>query len=153
ATLLREERITTVTLPPSVLASMGASELPELKTVVSAGEPCSGQIVRQWGEGRHFINAYGPTEITVCATMEEIEQDGSMRPSIGKPISNVTLRIVDAWMNPVPIGVAGGYINRPELTAERFVPDPYSESGGERLYRTGDIGKYRRGGEIEFIGR
>src|SRR6185503_19019792 len=164
ATLLREERITTVTLPPSVLASMGASELPELKTVVSAGEPCSGQIVRQWGEGRHFINAYGPTEITVCATMEEIEQDGSMRPSIGKPISNVTLRIVDAWMNPVPIGVAGellvggagvtrGYINRPELTAERFVPDPYSESGGERLYRTGDLARYLPDGNLEYLGR
>ena len=110
-----------------------------------------------------FHNLYGPTECTVDATVCRL-REGSAQPSIGRPITNTRVYVLDAGLRPVPAGVAGelyiggaslarGYLKRPELTAERFVPDPFTGEAGARLYRTGDLARYRPDGEIEFLGR
>ena len=163
ARLLREKSITIVTLPPSALAVMPETEFPALQTLVVAGEACPASIVARWSRGRRFINAYGPTENTVCASIAECVDDGS-KPSIGKPIANATIYLLDEQLEPAPIGVPGqlyiggdglarGYLNRPELTAERFIPHPFSTTAGQRLYDSGDRARYLADGSIEFIGR
>jgi len=160
---LRRERISVATLPPSLLAILASEEFPELATVVSAGEPCSEDIARRWCRGRHFINAYGPTEATVCATLMEYDPDRHRKPPIGRPLPNTEVYLLDEQMQPVPIGVIGelyvggvqvgrGYLNRPELTRERFVANPL-ETGSSRLYRTGDLARYLPDGVLEFMGR
>jgi hypothetical protein len=109
------------------------------------------------------LNAYGPTEATVCATISECN-DKTGNPNIGRPIHNVQVYLLDNRLQPVPVGVAGqlhiggdglarGYLNLADLTAEKFIPNPFSLKGGARLYATGDMARYRAGGEIEFIGR
>ncbi len=118
------------------------------------------------GAPRHFIHAYGPTETTLFATTYEVREvaPGATSLPIGRPISNTRAYILDPAGQPTPIGVAGelhiggegvarGYVNRPALTAERFVPDPLGGVSGARMYRTGDIARYRADGEIEFLGR
>ncbi len=164
AQLLREAGITVVTLPPSVLAVLPAEELPELKTVISAGEACTAELVARWSPGRDFFNAYGPTETTVCPSMYRCQEDMVEVPPIGQPIANTELYILDKNMQPVPVGVPGelhvggvglarGYLKRPEMTAEKFVPNPFSQKAGSRLYKTGDLVRYRADGNIEFLGR
>ncbi len=164
--LLREQGITTVTLPPSLLAVLPVEELPALRTLVVAGEACRPQWLARWAvEGRRLCNAYGPTEATVCATIAP--WDGS-RPNlpIGRPIANTAIYLLDRRMQPVPIGVPGelyiggvglarGYLGRPELTAERFVPNPFAheENAGARLYKTGDLARYLPDWNLEFVGR
>jgi amino acid adenylation domain-containing protein len=115
---------------------------------------------------QHLINGYGPTESTTFTTTYEIasvREDGSSIP-IGRPISNTQVYILDAQREPVPIGVVGelyiggagvalGYLNRPELTAEKFVQDPFSGEAGARMYRTGDLARWLADGNIEFLGR
>jgi amino acid adenylation domain-containing protein len=115
------------------------------------------------GQGTIF-NAYGPTETTVCATAWRGARDFSGEVSIGRPIANTRVYLLDAHGQPVPLGAVGelyiggagvarGYLNRPELTAERFVPDPFSDEAGARLYKTGDLVRYLPGGNLEFVGR
>jgi amino acid adenylation domain-containing protein len=113
-----------------------------------------------------MINGYGPTEnttFTCCYTVSDLTQVNGSVP-IGRPISNTTAYVLDAHMNPQPIGVPGelytggdgvarGYLERPELNGERFVPDPFSSEPGARLYKTGDLARYLNSGDIEFIGR
>jgi len=162
--VLRRRRITLVTLPASVLASLPPADLPDLTTVVSAGEACSSAVVERWS--RHgLINAYGPTEGCVCATGTPLTAGDTRRdPSIGAPIRNVRVHIVDRHGEPVPVGVTGelviggaqlarGYLDQPAQTAASFVPDPFSGEAGARLYRTGDLARYRADGQIEFLGR
>jgi len=162
--ILRELSITAVTLPPALLATMPDDELPTLDTLVSAGEMCSTNIVNRWSQGRHFINAYGPTETTVCATLVECAGNYSAPPPVGRPIDNTQVYLLDANQNPVPLGASGemyvggvglarGYLLRPDLTAEKFVPHPFSSEPGARLYRTGDLGRYFPDGNVEFFGR
>lgn len=162
--VMREERITTVTLPPSVLKVIDPEGLPELSTIVAAGERCPSAVVRAWGPGRRFLNAYGPTEATVCATIAHCDAALHDDPSIGRPIANVQVYILDGSMAVVPAGVAGelyiggagvarGYLNREDQTAARFVPNPFDPNGSSRLYRTGDMARYRLNGDIEFLGR
>jgi amino acid adenylation domain-containing protein len=111
----------------------------------------------------YFYNLYGPTECTVCATVS-LTRANPDRPSIGMPIANVRTYVLDHHIRPVPVGVPGelhiagasvgrGYFNRPELTAEKFIPDPFSEAAGARMYKTGDTARYLADGRIEFIGR
>ena len=161
--LLREQQVTVVTLPPVVLGILDEREVPELATVVSAGEACTAEIAARWTRGRRFINAYGPTEATVCATLTIIDGD-SVKPTIGRPIENVAVYVLDEQLEIVPIGVTGelyiggagvgrGYLGRPELTAERFVPDRFGRRAGGRLYRTGDLVRYLRNGQLEYLGR
>ena len=164
SSLLREQAITTVTLPPSVLALLPPEEFPELRTIVVAGEACWAELVQRWAvAGRLFCNAYGPTENTVCISLTACVPDGR-KPSIGRPLANVQAYVLDENMRPAPIGVPGeiysggeglarGYLNRPDLTATHFVPHPYATVPGERLYRTGDRGRYLPDGQLEFLGR
>ncbi len=164
--LFREERITTVTLPPSVLRVLPENDLPSLETIISAGERCSRDLAERWSKGRRFLNAYGPTEATIGVSsylVDEMPANGISIP-IGRPIANTQLYILDQRMNPAPIGVIGelyiggvglarGYRNLPDLTAEKFVPNPFSKRPGARLYRTGDLARFFDDGNIEFLGR
>ncbi|MGH7192947.1 MAG: non-ribosomal peptide synthetase, partial [Candidatus Saccharimonadales bacterium] len=175
--LLREQRVTIATLPPSTLEALPPVELPDLWLIVSAGEACRGELVRRWGQGRRFVNAYGPTETTVCATAADC-LPGEPHPPIGRPLPNVRVYVLDRQGRPAPIGVPGeiyvggagaarGYLNQPELTAERFIDaapagrlsfresTPVHGVRGEleRLYRTGDLGRWRPDGQLEFLGR
>ncbi|NPC81122.1 amino acid adenylation domain-containing protein, partial [Pyxidicoccus fallax] len=162
--VLREERITLVTLPPSVSSLLPEAPLPDLKMLLSGGEACPADLVARFAPGRAFVNAYGPTEITVCATWEWCSPDEAGPPSIGRPLPYVDVYVLDEAMRPVPVGVAGelyvggpsvarGYLGRPDLTAERFVPDPYGGEPGARLYRTGDVVRWRPDGRLDFSGR
>ena len=107
-------------------------------------------------------NLYGPTETTIWSTAQQIESGSAI--SIGRPIANTQIYILDKFHEPVPVGVAGelmiggdgvgrGYLSRPELTAEKFIPDCFSGQTGARLYRTGDLARYLPDGKIEFLGR
>src|SRR5687768_9856579 len=104
--LLRRERITTVTLPPSVLAALPEAALPDLRTIVVAGEACSVELARRWSAGRRLINAYGPTEATVCATAGLYDGGGDRLP-VGRPIQNVEAYVFDPEGQLSPAGVPG----------------------------------------------
>ncbi|HEX6290904.1 MAG TPA: amino acid adenylation domain-containing protein, partial [Herpetosiphonaceae bacterium] len=160
---LRDYAITTVTLPPAVLTVLPDAALPALRTIIVAGEACPGAVVARWAVGRQLFNAYGPTETTICATVSDA-LSGSTAPPIGRALPNMCVYLLDARMQPVPdgapgelcvggIGLARGYHRRPDLTAERFVPDPFSQIGGARLYRTGDLARCLPDGNIEYLGR
>jgi amino acid adenylation domain-containing protein len=161
---LQAGAITHVTLPPGALAALNPAELPALETVVVAGEVCPEKLAAQWSSGRRFINAYGPTEITVCATTHQCAAGEVGRPPIGRPVANTQIYILDAHQKLLPIGAVGeiyvggvgvarGYLNRPKLTIERFVPNPFSKKARDRLYRTGDLGRWREDGSIDYLGR
>jgi amino acid adenylation domain-containing protein/non-ribosomal peptide synthase protein (TIGR01720 family) len=161
--LLRERRITTATLPPAVLAGLPQGDLPELHTLIVAGEACTVEVVRRWSVGRRMINGYGPTEATVCATLGDLSGDLERLP-IGRPYGGSQVYLLDRWLHPVPVGVKGQlylsgvglarcYLGRPELTATAFLPHPFSPELGARLYRTGDLGRFLPDGQIEFLGR
>lgn len=161
---LEQRRINVVTLAPVVLPLLDQHSLPDLQTLIVAGEACSREFVQLWAMGRNMINAYGPTETTVCASTELCRIDETFPPPIGRPIANTYLYILDSEFNPVPcgsegelfiagIGLARGYLNRPDLTAEKFLPDPFSRDAGKRMYRTGDLVRYLDDGRIEFLGR
>ncbi|HFE52348.1 MAG TPA: amino acid adenylation domain-containing protein, partial [Bacteroidetes bacterium] len=165
-TLLRDQKITVVTLPPSVSRLVPVEGLDHLQTLISAGEACTPDIVEKWAPGRRLFNAYGPTEATVGPTLGLVETlpDWATSAPIGRPISNVQIYILDKNLRPVPTGVPGeicvggiglarGYRNRPDLTAEKFVPNPFASRPGQRLYRTGDLGRFLPDGRIEFLGR
>jgi amino acid adenylation domain-containing protein len=160
---LSRNRINIATLPPSVLMQQPLEPLPSLTTLIVAGEACPAELVDDWGHDRRFINAYGPTEATVCATLHACSP-GRGDPPIGRAIPNVRLYILDAHRELAPVGVPGelyiggagvarGYLNRDELTRERFIPDPFSEDPAARLYRTGDLVRWLPDGAVEFLGR
>ncbi len=146
---------------------------PQLRLVVIGGDFMPIECVRLWSSWRRdsvrLINAYGPTEATVTATTYDISANlpaalTSERLPIGQPLAGRRVHILDAARNPVPVGVPGelhiggygvarGYLNRPELTAEKFVPDPEGGESGARMYRTGDVARWRPDGQIEMLGR
>ncbi|WP_198688448.1 non-ribosomal peptide synthetase, partial [Xenorhabdus lircayensis] len=162
---LQTQAITHVTLPPVAASALAPdADLPDLMTLVLAGETCPPALVKQWASGRRMINAYGPTECTVCATLYLCDVRDEKAPPIGQPIANTQIYILDAQGQPVPLGVTGeihiggagvtrGYLNRPALTAERFIPDPFSAAPDARLYKTGDLGRWLPDGNIEYLGR
>ncbi|HEU0052501.1 MAG TPA: amino acid adenylation domain-containing protein, partial [Longimicrobium sp.] len=163
AEFLERERVNVATLAPSVLAALPHDGLPELRTVVSTGEAVGPEVVRRWSAGRRFVNGYGPTETTVGATLS-VNPAAEGRISIGRPWPNLRVYVLDDALRPLPagapgevyvggVGVARGYLRRPSLTAEKFLPDPFGGEPGARLYRTGDVARWRRDGELEFIGR
>ncbi|MFO0108791.1 MAG: non-ribosomal peptide synthetase, partial [bacterium] len=172
---LRNYGITHVILPPSALAVLPTEELPALQTIIVGGEACAAELIKQWSVGRNFFNAYGPTEASVCATVAKCT-DVDQKISIGRPIANAQIYILDEYLQLVPVGVPGelhiggaglarGYLNRPELTQEKFIPNPFDNSkfkipyrnakGGQnsKLYKTGDLARYLPDGNIEYLGR
>ncbi len=160
--LLNRAKISHVTLPPSALSILPDANLPNLKVITVTGEACPEFLIDQWGKGRKFFNGYGPSEVTVGATMSEFKK-GSKKTSIGRPFANYQVYLLDAHQNPVPIGVPGeiyvsgiglarGYFNNKKATNEKFIPCPFKKDGS-KMYRTGDIARYLPNGEIEFIGR
>jgi len=161
--LLKDYEITQITLPPSALAVLLPEKLPKLQTIIVAGEACSEELIKQWATDRNFFNAYGPTETSVCATVEKWT-DQTETITIGRPIANTQVYILDSDLQPVPIGVPGelhiggmglarGYLNRPELTQEKFIPNPFDKIGKSKLYKTGDLCRYLPDGKIEYLGR
>ena len=156
---LRNRRITHVDLPPSLLAMLNPSEpIPTLRTIVIGGEPCRPDVVRMWARRCRVVNVYGPTEATVCTSLCVCDPDGWHRPLLGHPIGGVTYRIRTEGgtrddPNTGELMIAGpclarGYVNRPELTAARFVTN-----GGRRWYRTGDLVRRDSDGAYVFLGR
>ncbi len=144
-------------------------DLQQVKTVLAGGDVLSPAHVKRLLEApgeRTVINGYGPTEnvtFTCCCPMTSTDQVGAT-VSIGRPIANTSVYILDSKMRPVPLGVPGelytggdglarGYLNRPDLTAAAFMPDPFSAGSGARLYKTGDRVRYVSDGSIEFLGR
>ncbi|HEY0805262.1 MAG TPA: amino acid adenylation domain-containing protein, partial [Pseudonocardiaceae bacterium] len=163
-TFLREHRITYFTVPPVALATVpDPVGLPELRTVVVGGDACPAALVDRWASRCRMINAYGPTEATVAVTWSRPLATGSGTPPIGGPIDNTRVYVLDDTLRPVPIGVRGelyvtgiglarGYHNQPGLTSSLFVADPFGPPGS-RMYRTGDVVRWRPDGQLEFTGR
>ncbi|WP_255316180.1 non-ribosomal peptide synthetase [Myxococcus fulvus] len=172
-TLLREQRITDCALTPTVLTLLEPEGLQSLQVIVSGGEPLSAELVRRWAPGRALLNSYGPTEVTVAATVTPFpglgrpsggEPTEVSRVTVGTPWPNTHLYVLDERLEPSPIGVPGelyvggmglarGYLEHPELTAERFIPHPLATTPGERLYRTGDRVRWLADGQLEYLGR
>jgi amino acid adenylation domain-containing protein len=137
-----------------------------VKVVNLAGEALKRSLVEAVYESagvERVLNLYGPSEDTTYSTFTQVARGESGEPTIGRPLANTRVHVVDANLRPVPVGVAGelliggdglarGYLNRPALTAERFVPDPFG-GAGERLYRTGDLARFLPDGQVEFLGR
>ncbi len=151
AALLRARQITTVTLPPSLLKALSPDDLTALHTIISAGERCTPEAIARWLPGRRVFNAYGPTEATIGPTLGLVTglDEDAVNVPIGRPIANTAIYLLDRAGQPVPVGVAGelyiggagvgrGYLGRPDLTAERFVPDPFGPVAEERLQVTSD---------------
>jgi len=161
---LNTNNITAATLPPVYASNIRADKIKTLRLLITAGSEASFDLVNKWNKKVKYINAYGPTETTVCASAwidDGANYAGRLIP-IGKPIYNTQIYILDKHGKLQPIGIYGelcvggvglarGYINKPELTKEKFISNPMIE--GEVLYRTGDIARWLPDGNIEFIGR
>ncbi len=165
------ERITTLQMVPSLLRMLmqdaGLRNCTSLKRVFCGGEALSADLVRELMvllPSVTVCNLYGPTEATIDATYYTCSgRPEVLNVPIGRPIANTRVYVLDGYGNPVPVGVAGelhisgaglavGYLNRPELSAEKFVANPF-EGGWSRMYRTGDLVRYRADGNLEFLGR
>ncbi|MCI0748621.1 MAG: amino acid adenylation domain-containing protein [Verrucomicrobia subdivision 3 bacterium] len=164
---MRRAGVTHLQCTPSLMGMLlqekGAREaVASVKTLLLGGEALPAALAEQLAGVTRLLNMYGPTETTVWSTCEVIAPG---RPiSIGRPIANTRVYILDRFQQPTPVGVPGelyiggagvaaGYLNRPELTAERFVPDTLTGAARDKMYRTGDLVRYRRNGTIEFLGR
>ena len=171
---LAKHKIFRLLLVPSLLKALLqeknlAQELPHLRMWFCGGEkltPNLCQLFHKKLKGRSLINLYGSSEVSADATYYDTSGWNSQASTvpIGRPLSNTQVYILDKWANPVPIGVAGeiyvggaglarGYFKRPELNAEKFVPHKFRPETDEKLYRTGDLGRYQPSGEIEYLGR
>ncbi|WP_235322330.1 non-ribosomal peptide synthetase [Paenibacillus polymyxa] len=161
---MNEHAITAAILPPTYSAYLNPDRLPSLTKLVTGGSAVSAEFVQQWKRKVHYFNAYGPTEASIVTTLwdaDEEQPEGRVIP-IGRPLANHRIFILDAHLQLVPpgvdgelcvagVGLARGYLNHPELTAEKFVEHPFAP--GERLYRTGDLARWLPDGNIEYLGR
>ncbi|KAL2911132.1 hypothetical protein HK105_209413 [Polyrhizophydium stewartii] len=155
--------VTTLFITPTGLSQIGDPHiLHNIKYVAVGGEACSTQLKDAWAAQATVHNAYGPTEISIMSHTSELKVGSSIL--IGKPIANADSHVLDTHGRAVPVGVVGemclggigvsrGYINLPDLTAQRFVPDPFSPEPGARMFRTGDLGRLLPNGNFEILGR
>lgn len=175
---IKEKKITLVNLPTafwhtwsSELNIDSIEHLKSLRLVVVGGEQPNTKVLSYWnslvGENIKWINTYGPTEGTIISSQWEFSPSADSIPEIipiGIPIDNCQIYITDHYLNPLPMGMTGElllagvnlaicYLNYPELTAEKFIPNPFSNRPGDRLYRTGDLAKLKKDGTIEYVGR
>jgi amino acid adenylation domain-containing protein len=164
AALIRQARVTYANLPTAVLDLLPAGHYPDLRVLSVGGEQLPTEMVRRWiRPGLRLVNGYGPTEATSIAVIADLNAATVMPPPIGFPVRpNYRACVLDQHLNPVPVGVFGelhlggaglarGYLNRSGLTAQRFIPDPFT--AGQRLHKTGDLVRRRPDGTIEFTGR
>jgi thioesterase domain-containing protein/acyl carrier protein len=172
--ILAAYRVTRIVLVPSLLRVLLDTyddlqrRLPHLRIWVTSGEALSPTLLQRFQESIPqgiLLNLYGSSEVSADSTWYDTSKDKSLPlVPIGRPIANTQVYILDAHLQPVPIGVSGelhiggaglarGYLNRPDLTSEKFIRNPFSNEPGERLYRTGDLARYRPDGNIEFLGR
>ena len=163
--VLRQQRITVLHAVPSLLAVMDDDDLPAIRIVNAGGEACTTQVLSRWSiPSRRFYNSYGPTETTVTSTLIALKPGDAI--TIGHPLPNYNLAVVDEKLNLLPTGERGeliitgpglstGYINRPELTEQKFVtkPEGLSALPGDKLYKTGDAAVINPDGTIDFQGR
>jgi amino acid adenylation domain-containing protein/FkbM family methyltransferase len=160
--LLRERGITVLMIPPSVLGVLSPERLPSLANLVVGGEACPLPLAERWGRFVRFHNGYGPTETTIAATVGR-HLPGEPRLALGRTLAGARVLLLNEGLSPVPLGVTGeiyiggpglarGYLGRPDLTAEAFLPHP-SGVAGERLYRTRDLARRGPDGRLEFLGR
>ncbi|MEL6553018.1 MAG: amino acid adenylation domain-containing protein [Cyanobacteria bacterium J06621_11] len=161
--LIGRHHVTHMTLTPSALMSVPYGDFPQLRMVLVGGEAPTPELINTWSQHRLFINAYGPTETTVNASMVACGNGHSVEPTL-LPSTNKQLYILDKNLQLLPVGVVGelhiggvglarGYLNRPALTAERFIPNPFSEEEESLLYKTGDLASYLPDGRIKVLGR
>ncbi|WP_156623793.1 AMP-binding protein, partial [Mycobacterium sp. 852002-40037_SCH5390672] len=164
--LLQTQRVSAAVVTPTVLASLDRARLDGVDTLVTTGEACPAELVAAWAPGRRMFNGYGPSETTICATSTAPLSAGQP-VTIGTPIPGMCALVLDARLNPAPIGVAGelylsgpalahGYLGRVALTAERFVANPFAAAVGPvgaRMYRTGDLVRWTSAGALEYLGR
>jgi amino acid adenylation domain-containing protein/thioester reductase-like protein len=170
--LIAEHRISHLLSLPSLYALILQQAKPEqlnsLHAVIVAGEACPPELVEnhtQLQPHTSLFNEYGPTEATVWSSVYHCESlETGKQISIGRPIANTQIYILDSHLHPVPVGMTGeiyisgegiarGYLNRPAITSEKFIPHPFSQQPGMRLYKTGDLARYLSNGDIEFLGR
>ncbi|MFE6751077.1 amino acid adenylation domain-containing protein [Kitasatospora purpeofusca] len=162
AETVRRYGVTMAFLPPSALAVTRPEDVPGLRTILVGGEAFPPELGPLWAPDRRLFNIYGPTEITIWCTHTRL--DGERRPTIGTSVAGTTSHVLDERLHPVPVGVPGelfvggigvglGYLRRPELTEQRFLPDPFSSRPGARLYRTGDLVRRLPDGSLDYLGR
>ncbi|WP_156750124.1 AMP-binding protein, partial [Mycobacterium sp. E2479] len=160
--LLIDERVNVLTHTPSALAALTPRHL-DVAALVVVGEACPVEVADRWAPGRVMVNAYGPTETTMCVAISAALTPGLESVPIGTPVAGAALAVLDAWLRPVPAGVVGelyvagagvgvGYVGRASLTASRFVACAFGGSG-QRMYRTGDLVCWRADGQLEYVGR
>ncbi|PIB73331.1 non-ribosomal peptide synthetase, partial [Mycobacterium celatum] len=160
--LLVAEHVDVLTQTPSAVGVLQAEGLESVALVV-AGEACPAEVVDRWAPGRVMVNAYGPTESTMCVAISAPLRPGSGSPPIGSPVAGAALFVLDAGLRPTPAGVVGelyvagagvsyGYVGRAGLTASRFVACPFG-GAGMRMYRSGDVVRWRLDGQLEYLGR
>jgi amino acid adenylation domain-containing protein/non-ribosomal peptide synthase protein (TIGR01720 family) len=163
---LKAEEIQVLDCTPSLLRLLiSEEEMAMPKVILVGGEPIDGRLWEQLKRSDRitYYNVYGPTECTVDVTVCRVSHDIA-RPNIGRPVANTEVYILDEHFRPAPIGLVGeifvsdpslarGYLNAPDLTAEKFIPHMYASRSGARLYRTGDLARFLIDGSIEFIGR
>ncbi|MCP5102705.1 MAG: amino acid adenylation domain-containing protein, partial [bacterium] len=161
---INSKGITITLLPPIYVNHIDPGSVKTFKTLLTGGAAAGSEMVEKWRRHVQYVNCYGPTEASICCTMWKASKSGApvTNPPIGVPVDNTNIHIVDKHMNLVPIGVSGelcvsgihvakGYLNRPELTDEKFIDDPILE--GNRMYRTGDLVRWLPDGTIEYSGR
>ncbi|WP_413810987.1 amino acid adenylation domain-containing protein [Streptomyces sp. OE57] len=155
---------TLVYLPPALLSLVDPAAVPDVRLALTGGDLIPAELRRRWTDRCRFFVAYGPTEGTIVQTWQEHTADLSATLPIGRPFDGVRLYVLDAELDPVPVGAVGevyvgglavsrGYRDRPGLTAGAYLPDPYAERPGARMYRTGDRVRRLPGGELTFVGR
>jgi amino acid adenylation domain-containing protein len=163
--VMRSNAVTHVAFPVAVLAALPQdADLGPLEVLIAGGDAMPPALAEHWSSRHRMFNAYGPTEAAVCTALHLCEGPQGASVSIGRPLFGTRMFILDANGELLPPGVAGelhiggaqvarGYLHRPELSAERFVPDPFDANPGARLYRTGDLARWLADGRIEFLGR